>query len=217
MRVSVRTSDFSDDLTCRWDCLPTNLDIGRIWFPLRGLIRAIFPDLKFDCRLGRRNPKSMLPWNLSDLNEQRLTEVVTNGREESQTLEYKRSMPFGTWEERLKVLKAVSAFANTFGGDLVIGVDAADGIPQLPIVGIPLAEIDCLKLAFESVTRDSLEPSLPAGTVALKSIAVGREGQAVLVARIAQSWLAPHRIGRQGNRDFWTRTNAGKEPMTISQ
>jgi schlafen family protein len=159
----------------------------------------------------------MLPWNLSDLNEQRLTEVVTNGREESQTLEYKRSMPFGTWEERLKVLKAVSAFANTFGGDLVIGIDAADGIPQLPIVGIPLAEIDGLKLTFESVARDSLEPSLPAGTVAFKSIAVGREGQAVLVARIAQSWLAPHRIGRQGNRDFWTRTNAGKESMTITQ
>ena len=80
-----------------------------------------------------------------------------------------------------------------------------------------MAEIDGLKLAFESVARDSLEPSLPAGTVAFKSIVVGREGQAVLVARIAQSWLAPHRIGRQGNRDFWTRTNAGKEPMTIAQ
>ena len=81
---------------------------------------------------------SMLPWELKELTEQRLVEAVTNGREESQTLEYKRSMPFGTWEERLKVLKAVSAFANTFGGDLVIGVDAADGLPQLPIVGIPL-------------------------------------------------------------------------------
>ena len=217
MRASGRTSDFSNDLTCHWHCLPTNLAIGRTWFPLRGLIRAIFPDLKFDFRLGQRNPKSMLPWNLNDLNEQRLTEVVTNGREESQTLEYKRSMPFGTWEERLKVLKAVSAFANTFGGDLVIGVEAPGGIPQLPIVGIPAAEIDGLKLAFESVARDSLDPSLPAGTVAFKSIPVGSDGRAVLVARIAQSWLAPHRIGRQGNRDFWTRTNAGKEPMTISQ
>jgi Putative DNA-binding domain len=159
----------------------------------------------------------MLPWNLTDLNEQRLTEVVTNGREESQTLEYKRTMPFGTWEERLKVLKAVSAFANTFGGDLVIGVEAPGGIPQLPIVGIPAAEIDGLKLAFESVARDSLDPSLPAGTVAFKSIPVGSDGQAVLVARIAQSRLGPHRIGRKGDRDFWTRTNAGKEPMTIAQ
>ena len=159
----------------------------------------------------------MLPWELKELTEQRLVEVVTNGREEGQTLEYKRSMPFGTWEERLKVLKAVSAFANAFGGDLVIGVDAADGIPQLPIVGIPVAEIDGFKLAFESVARHSFEPSLPAGTVAFKSISIGHNGQAVVVARIARSWQAPHRVGRQGDRDFWIRTNAGKEPMTIAQ
>jgi hypothetical protein len=159
----------------------------------------------------------MLPWELKELTEQRLVEVVTNGLEESQTLEYKRSMPFGIWEEKLKVLKAVTAFANTFGGDLVIGIEAQDGIPQLPIVGIPAAEIDGFKQAYESVARDSLEPSLPAGTVAFKSIAVGCDGQAVLVARISQSWLAPHRIGRKGDRDFWTRTSAGKEPMTITQ
>jgi predicted HTH transcriptional regulator len=89
----------------------------------------------------------MLPWELKELTEQRLIEVVTNGREESQRLEYKRSMPFGTWEERLKVLKAVTAFANTFGGDLVIGIEARDGFPQLPIVGIPAAEADSFKLA----------------------------------------------------------------------
>jgi len=71
----------------------------------------------------------MLPWALQELDEQRLTEVVANGREEGQTLEYKRSMSFENSEEKLKVLKAVSAFANTFGGDLVIGVDAPDGVP----------------------------------------------------------------------------------------
>src|SRR5258708_28019151 len=149
----------------------------------------------------------MLPWELKELTEQRLVEVVTNGLEESQTLEYKRSMPFGTWDEKLKVLKAVTAFANTFGGDLVIGIEARDGIPQLQIVGIPAAEIDRFMLAYESVVRDSLEPSLPTGTVAFQPIPIGHDGQAVLVARVAQSWRVPHRIGRLGNRDFWTRTN----------
>jgi hypothetical protein len=159
----------------------------------------------------------MLPWELKELTEQRLIEVVANGREESQTLEYKRSMPFATWEEKLKVLKAVSAFANTFGGDLVIGIAAVDGIPKLPIDGILAADIDCLKLAFESVARDSLDPPFPAGTVCFQSIPIGNDGRAVLVARVAQSWRAPHRIGRKGDREFWTRTNAGKEPMTMSQ
>jgi predicted HTH transcriptional regulator len=158
----------------------------------------------------------MLPWELKELTEKRLAEVVSNGLEKDQTLEYKRSMPFETSDERLKILKAVSAFANTFGGDLVIGVEAQDGIPRLPIIGIPSAEIDRLKLTYESVARDSFEPSLPAGTVVFQTVPIGRDGQAVLVARIVQSWRGPHRVSRQG-RDFWTRTNAGKEPMTISQ
>jgi hypothetical protein len=161
----------------------------------------------------------MLPWTLQDLDEQRLAEIVANGREEGQTLEYKRSMSFESNEEKLKVLKAVSAFANTFGGDLVIGVDAPDGVPtSSSIVGVPTTEIDAFKLAFESFTRDSLEPSLPAGAVTFRSIPIGHDiARAVLVARVTQSWLGPHRIGKKGNREFWTRTSAGKEPMTIWQ
>ena len=165
----------------------------------------------------RKVTVNMLPWQLKELTEQRLVEVVANGREESEMLEYKRLVPFGTWDERLKFLKSVSAFANTFGGDIVIGVEASDGIPTLPIVGIQSSEIDDFKLTYESVARHSLEPSLPAGTVAFKSIPIGHDGQAVLVARIARSWLGPHRVGHQGDRDFWIRTNAGKEPMTIAQ
>jgi Putative DNA-binding domain len=161
----------------------------------------------------------VLPWALEDLNEQRLAEIVANGREEGQTLEYKRSMSFESSEDKLKVLKAVSAFANTFGGDLVIGVDAPEGVPtSSSIVGVSITEIDRFKLAFESFARDSLEPSLPAGAVNFKSVPIGRDSaRAVLVVRVTQSWLGPHRIGKKGNREFWTRTSAGKEPMTIWQ
>jgi Putative DNA-binding domain len=161
----------------------------------------------------------MLPWTLEDLNESRLAEVVANGREESQTLEYKRSMSVANDDEKLKILKAVSAFANTLGGDLVIGVDAPDGVPtSSSLLGVPTAEIDGFKLAFQSFAEYNLEPSLPAGAVTFKSVPLAPDNaRAVLVARVTQSWLGPHRIGKKGNRDFWTRTNAGKEPMTIWQ
>src|SRR5208282_1661978 len=99
----------------------------------------------------------MLPWPLRNLTEENLRESKANERTESQSLEYKRLMLGNTPDEKLELLKAVSAFANTLGGDLVLGIDAPDGVPT-DIIGIPSSEIDKFKLKLESIVRDNLEP-----------------------------------------------------------
>ena len=58
-----------------------------------------------------------------------LQALVADAVAESKTIEYKQEMPGGTREEKIKFLAAVSSFANTAGGDLLIGVPAQDGIP----------------------------------------------------------------------------------------
>src|SRR5258705_4286639 len=64
--------------------------------------------------------------------------------------------------------------------------------------------------------RYNLHTSLLSHGIAFKIVPVGAT-EAVLVVRVAQSWLAPHRIGKPGNREFWARSSAGKYPMTIWQ
>lgn len=161
----------------------------------------------------------MLPWTLGELEREpaKLEEILTNGFSESHTLEFKRLLLSSTEDEKLELLKTVSAFANSSGGDVLFGVQAEDGIATV-LSGVPHSEIDGFKRKLESITRDNLEPSLPAGCLSFAAIQIPIvDGRVVLLARIAQSWLKPHRIGKKGHREFWTRTSAGKEPMTIWQ
>jgi predicted HTH transcriptional regulator len=74
----------------------------------------------------------MIPKPTNDIRLADLESLV--GRvPEGKTIEYKRELPAGTREERIKFLAAISSLANTAGGDLLIGVEAKDGIPT----GIP--------------------------------------------------------------------------------
>src|SRR5215469_1721110 len=54
-------------------------------------------------------------------------------------------MPAGTREEKIKFLAAISSLANTAGGDLLIGVQAKNGLPAA-ISGITVPNIDDEKL-----------------------------------------------------------------------
>jgi hypothetical protein len=79
---------------------------------------------------------------------------------EGKTIEYKREMPAGTRDEKIKFLAAVSSLANSAGGDLLIGVQAKDGIP-VAIPGVAFTNLDDEKLRLESLLADCIEPRIP--------------------------------------------------------
>ena len=56
-------------------------------------------------------------------------------------------------------LKDVSSFANADGGDLIIGVDEAEGIPTA-IPGVVVADVDAEKLSLEETIRRGIEPRI---------------------------------------------------------
>jgi hypothetical protein len=142
---------------------------------------------------------------LSDL------QALIGNAPESKTLEFKREMPAGTSEEKLKLLKAVSALANTAGGDLLIGVDAPQGVPTA-IPGIQLANLDAEKLRLEQILASQLEPRLP--RIDIEAIDCGN-GRHVLAIRVARSWIAPHRVLL--NDKFYGRNSGGSYELDVSE
>jgi hypothetical protein len=130
---------------------------------------------------------------------------------EGKTIEYKREMPTRQRDETIKFLAAASSLANTAGGDLVIGVEAEDGIPRA-ITGAAFDNLDGEKLRLEQLLATCLEPRLP--HVDIQPVGCGN-GRHVLVVRAHRSWVAPHRVTL--NDKFYGRNSAGKYPLDVSE
>ena len=89
-------------------------------------------------------------------------------------------------------LADVSSFANTAGGDIVIGMAATKGVPTAfaPLSVDPDAEI----LRLENIARSGLQPRISNLVVR----AVPLTGGCALLIRVPRSYNPPHRIIRQG-------------------
>ncbi len=133
------------------------------------------------------------------------------GFPESKTLEFKAQMPAGTNDEKIKFLAAVTSLANSSGGDLLIGVEATDGMASA-ITGVEVASVDAEKLRLEHLLSSLVEPRLPNAEIEPVSCGANRY---VFAVRTARSWLAPHRV-RLDNK-FYGRNSSGKYPLDVSQ
>ncbi len=87
----------------------------------------------------------MIPKSLDDIIQEDIERLVQNQRPEAQNLEYKVEPP----PDRESLLATICAFANTAGGDLLIGVKEKDGLP-IGIPGLPVATIDTATQAIEN-------------------------------------------------------------------
>jgi hypothetical protein len=152
----------------------------------------------------------MIQKRLEKIDRSDLDRLVGVARE-GKTLEFKQAMPARSDREIIQFLAAVSAFANSTGGDLLIGMTAEEGVAT-SISGIPLAGFDDEKLRLEQLLADNLDPRLP--VVGFHSVPCGG-GNHVLVIRVQRSWLSPHRVLR--NDKFYGRNSAGKYPLDVGE
>jgi hypothetical protein len=102
-------------------------------------------------------------------------------------------------------------FANTTGGDLMLGVQAATGVATA-IPGIAASDIDAELLRLSNILRDSIEPRLR--SVDIHPVECG-SGRYVLIFRVRRSWIAPHRV--LIDNKFYGRNAAGKYPLDVSE
>jgi len=132
---------------------------------------------------------------------------------EGKTVDYKRDTYGNRDEDKKELLKDVSSFANTQGGDILIGVDEDKGLPT-SIPGVAVPDIDKEKLRLEEIIRRGLEPRIDFGLHHVTT----PTSTTVIVIRVQESLLLPHRVVFQGKPgEFWARSSAGRYSMDTDE
>jgi hypothetical protein len=89
-----------------------------------------------------------------------------------------------------KLPRVLSAFANSYGGVLIIGVNAKSGVPEQPIIGIKFEDPEP-RLTVENICRANIFPEV---TIYSKVVSSSAAGNAFLVLQVNESPRAPHAI-----------------------
>src|ERR1700686_909156 len=127
------------------------------------------------------------------IDQAQLRRLVDARAAETRDIEYKQASYGNADADTAEFLADISSFANTAGGDLIIGMTAAQGVPTgfAPFAGDHDPEI----LRLENMARTGLQPRT--SNLRIKAVPL-RQGGNALVARVPRSYTQPHRIIRQG-------------------
>ena len=99
----------------------------------------------------------------------------------------------GTYAKK-RILKEVVAFANAYGGVLVVGIDESDTKPAVATKITPVPRCEDLAESLKLVFRDRVEPQL--ARIDIAGVQTEDDGAGVVVIRVGKSRLAPHRVTR---------------------
>jgi hypothetical protein len=154
----------------------------------------------------------MLPTPFEKITETDLQDLIANAVAECRTIDYKQAPPGGTDSDKKEFLADVSSFANTAGGELILGMTEDKGVPT-GVVGIGTADPDLQIARLDGIISAGLQPRLRSNIRAVRTQA----GLTVLLIRIERSWIGPHRVIFGGHDKFYARNSAGKYPMDVSE
>lgn len=158
----------------------------------------------------------MLSAQLADIHEALLTSVCAEHWPESQTLDFKRTLPATDDKGRQEFLKDVCAFANASGGDLVYGVQEKPAGRADQLVPIPVAThgVDATKRRLAQILESGLEPPLPG--VLMHPVPLA-SGDYILVVRVPASFQRPHRYWLKGYTRWVVRADTHIVDLTYEQ
>ncbi|MGE5645934.1 MAG: helix-turn-helix domain-containing protein [Acidobacteriota bacterium] len=149
---------------------------------------------------------------LEEIGEADLVSLVENEVAEGYQLEYKQGVAFSDKKDKLDFLAAVTSFANSTGGDLVIGIQAVSGVPAA-VEGWDGIDVDAEKLRIEQLLRDAVEPRMVFRVHAIRLA----KGKNVIVVRVPWSFAQPHMVKMDQVNRFYYRHSAGKAIMNVDQ
>ena len=137
--------------------------------------------------------------------ENDLRELVDAQVPEGLRIEYKLDLYGNSDADKREALKDISAFANAFGGHLVIGISGQKGLP-IYIPGISGIDPDREILRFEQLIRTGIEPRIQG--LRIRAVPLDN-GAHCFVLRVPHSWYPPHRVSAQNSNRFWMRNSGG--------
>lgn len=155
---------------------------------------------------------SPLPQN-RPLQESDLVALIKAGAREDRFLEFKSDYLPQTDSGKRKFLQSVTAFANSHGGDLILGMAETDGIAS-SLVPLMNLDPDQSRLQILDLIRVHVRPTL--GAVEIEPVSLSGGGL-VLVVRVPKSWAGPHILNYGDDRRFYIRHDGGKRPMEYEE
>ncbi len=158
----------------------------------------------------------MLQEDLQKINENFLLAVCGEKWPESQTLDFKRTLPDTQDKSRHELLKDVCAFANAGGGDLVFGISEKNGkADQIHAIPVSTHPVDDTKRRLGQILDSGLEPRVDG--VIMHSVPL-KSGDYVLIIRVPASFRRPHRYKVSDPHTRWAvRADTHIVDMTYDQ
>jgi hypothetical protein len=151
---------------------------------------------------------------LDQIDEAQLQRLIDGKASETRDIEYKRDRYGDADKDYGEYLADISSFANTAGGDIIIGMTTEAGVPT----GFAPLQIDrdAEILRLENSARSGLQPRIFG--LAIRGVLLATGGFA-LVVRIPRSYNQPHRIVRNGpgHHRFYARSSAGKYEPNVDE
>jgi len=144
----------------------------------------------------------------SDLEELKIGQVP-----EGLLIEYKRDLYGRSDGKKKEALKDISAFANAFGGHLIIGMAEKKGIPT-SLVGLEGIDPDKELNWLQQITRTGISPRIPG--IRMRAIPLTNETHAI-VLRVPRSWNPPHRVVAANSNRFWIRNSSGAHEASVEE
>jgi hypothetical protein len=157
----------------------------------------------------------MIDKDLKLITEQDLQALVDNVVRERNDIDYKQEIALDSDGDKKEFLADVSSFANAGGGDLIIGIveDRTTSEPK-EVIGIVIENLDKDIQRLDNIIRDGISPRIP--SVIIWPIKL-TNGNYVLILRISQSWISPHRVIFKGSDKFYSRNSSGKYPLNVEE
>ena len=151
--------------------------------------------------------------DFDNMSEDDLAELITAQAPEGLRIDYKRDLYGNSDADKREALKDISAFANAFGGHLIIGIEEQNGLPTAA-PGILNINPDDVLLRLEQLVLSGIEPRIQG--IRIRPIPLAN-GAFCFVLRVPRSWYPPHRVSAQKSNRFWIRNSSGTHEASIEE
>jgi hypothetical protein len=162
----------------------------------------------------------MISPTLDEITVEQIQQLIQAGTPEKQEIEFKRQLDPSNPGHKEKFLAEVTSFANTSGGDLLIGVPEAEDIEteeDAKLWWITDYSRDDYKLDWENIIRTNTQPRLRTHEIrTLPNSEEDGEGF-IAIVRVRKSTVSPHRVTLRSKKPFYARNSAGKYQLDVDQ
>jgi len=150
--------------------------------------------------------------SFDSIDENTLLSLKDNQVCEDRRLDYKVDLSLKGNDKKKEFLADVSAFSNSIGGRILIGIAEEKGI-IVDVPGMKCNDPDALTQTMDNLIDTSIAPRIRKKIKWIKL----QNGNFVFVIDIPQSFYGPHMVTLGGSSRFHYRTNSGKYQMDVYQ